>query len=174
MHLILAGLRGCGKSTIGRSAAESLSRAFVDLDDRTEALLGMPAATCFRDRGEEAWRLAEATALETALAETTPGVIALGGGTPIAPGAETMLLEARRTGRARVGWLDAPAETLVTRIEGDPGRPALTDLPPLEEMIEIARRRRPVLERIADRRFDTVDRSEQEVVDELVGWMSTG
>ena len=75
---------------------------------------------------------------------------------------------------ARVEWLDAPAETLVAVQGRYPGRPA-SPISPLEEMIEIARRRRPVLEGESPIDDSTpADRSEREVVEQLVGWMSTG
>lgn len=154
MHTILIGLRGCGKTTAGRSAAKLLNRAFIDLDDRTEAIVGMPASRCFAEQGESAWREAESRALKTALAETEASIIALGGGTPTAPEAEVVLRIAREEHGHAIAWLDATAETLADRIAGDEHRPALTDLPPLEEMQEIERRRRPIFERIADRRID--------------------
>lgn len=159
MHTILIGLRGCGKTTAGRLAASALNRAFIDLDDRTSALVGLSASRCFAERGEVAWREAEARSLQQALAETSPTIMSLGGGTPTAPRAEVILQIAREEHGHAIAWLDATAETLARRIAGDDDRPALTDLPPMEEMIEIDRRRRPIFERIADRRIDVDDES---------------
>lgn len=167
MHLVLIGLRGAGKSTAGRATADLLARPFIDLDDRATAVCGADAATCFATRGEQAWREAEAEALHAALAESTPSIIALGGGTPTAPGAEESLGEARHRGTIRVAWLDASPETLAARIGTDPDRPALTELDPLAEMREIDRRRRPVFERLADERVDATTGGLPRVVGEL-------
>lgn len=154
MHTILIGLRGCGKTTAGRMAASALKRPFVDLDDRTTTVAGLSASRCFAERGEVAWRAAEARALQEALEASSPTILSLGGGTPTAPRAEVALRIAREEHGHAIAWLDASAETLAARIAGDEDRPALTDLAPLEEMIEIDRRRRPIFERIADRRID--------------------
>jgi shikimate kinase len=154
MNTILIGLRGCGKTTAGRVAASLLNRAFIDLDDRTAAIVGLSASECFARRGEAAWREAESSALREALDRNTASILALGGGTPTAPEAELMLRIAREERGDAIGWLDAPAGILAARIAGDGDRPALTELPPLEEMTEIDRRRRPIFERLADRRID--------------------
>ena len=63
MNTILIGLRGCGKTTAGRMAASLLNRAFIDLDERTSAIVGMSASECFNRHGEAAWREAESRAL---------------------------------------------------------------------------------------------------------------
>ncbi|MCH2161306.1 MAG: hypothetical protein MK085_05485 [Phycisphaerales bacterium] len=156
MHLLLMGLRGSGKTTLGHLASESLSRAFIDLDDRTSLLCGMDATTCFAEQGEEAWRAAEAAALETVL-EEAPAVIALGGGSPTAPGAEEMIRRAREDGRARVLWLDAADEVLLARAGSDPARPALTALSGAAEIATIRALRDPIFARLADARADTAE-----------------
>ena len=156
MHLLLMGLRGSGKTTLGRLASESLSRSFVDLDDRTTEVCGMDARTCFAEHGEEAWRAAETTALKNVLAESA-SVVALGGGTPIAPGAEELIQRARDDGRARVLWLDATDEVLLARAGSDPARPALTALSGAAEVSAIRSLRDPVFARLADARIDTAE-----------------
>ncbi|MBY0262467.1 MAG: hypothetical protein K2Q20_08995, partial [Phycisphaerales bacterium] len=85
--IVLIGLRGSGKSTLARLLAKRLGLIPVDLDDRTPGFAGQPTvAAVFANLGEPAFREAEARALRQALAE--PGIVlALGGGTPTAPGA---------------------------------------------------------------------------------------
>ena len=174
MHLILIGLRGTGKSTAGRATADLLARPFVDLDDKTAEIVGCDAATCFAEHGEAAWRAAEVQALRAALDFEHPSIVALGGGTPIAPGAEACLRLAQAEGIARIAWLDAPPEVLLERIAGDPGRPALTALPPLEEMQEIDRQRRPIFQRIADRRLDATSNEQHGTIGGLIALATTG
>jgi shikimate kinase len=174
MHLVLIGLRGAGKSTAGRATADLLARPFIDLDDRTAELCGMDATTCFSVRGEAAWREAEATALHAALMDPTPAIIALGGGTPTAPGAEDLLQNARRDHRIRVVWLDAPPEVLAERIGHDPSRPPLTDLDPLAEMRAIDARRRPIFARLADTTIDVADATPSSVLGALIATATRG
>lgn len=154
MHLLLLGLRGSGKSTLGRLASKALSYPFIDLDDRTTAHCGMDAARCFAEHGEDAWRTAEAAAIKEALAES-PSVISLGGGTPTAPGVEELILAARDDGRARIIWLDATDDILLSRAGSDPARPALTALSGAAEIAAIRAIRDPIFGRLAGIRIDT-------------------
>ena len=173
MHLILIGLRGSGKTTAGRAAADLLSRPFIDLDDVTQAVCGMTAKTCFETAGEAAWRAAESTALDRTLASTDPSVIALGGGTPTAPGALERLETERDAGRARIILLRAPTNDLVARIADDSGRPPLTALDPLDEMTAMEKARGPMLARLATATIDTSDRSIEQVAEAVVGQLAS-
>lgn len=153
-HLVLMGLRASGKSTLGSAAAAALGAAFVDLDLRTSALLGYPSVReAFEQKGEPAFRAAESRALTDALGEA-PQVIALGGGTPTAPGAAEELAAARRSGSAFVVFLDPPLELLAQRLgthEGD--RPSLTGRGVVAEIEDVARVRRPLYAALADLRL---------------------
>lgn len=174
MNLFLIGLRGTGKSTAGRATADFLARSFIDLDDLTGEIVGCDAATCFAEQGEDAWRAGELIALKKTLGRTDPSIIALGGGTPVAPGAEACLRLARENGRVRIAWLDTTAEILTRRIGDDPGRPALTDLSPLEEMKAIDLVRRPIFQRIADQHIDITDLSLAAVIGSLMALATRG
>jgi len=153
-HLVLMGLRASGKSTLGAAAAQALGARFVDLDDRTREILG--AATvrdAFRDAGEGRFRAAEANALAAALGEA-PQVIALGGGTPTAPGARELLEAARGAGRVYVVFLDLPLPLLAERLaahEGD--RPSLTGRGVVAELEVVAAARRPLYAALTDVRL---------------------
>lgn len=158
---ILMGLRGSGKSTLGRRLAEDSGARFIDLDDRTRARLACrTVAEAFETRGEKAFRQAEVASLRDVLDEMrqaagpdqhrnndqheggsarapAPLVVALGGGTPTAPGAADLLREAAAAG-ARIIYLHASAATLRARLkDGDPNRPALTGAGLLAEIDEI-------------------------------------
>ncbi len=148
--IVLMGLRASGKSTLGAALANRLSRPFVDLDDRTLALLGVPTASEAWDRlGEPAFRAAEVRALHGALA--TPGqVIALGGGTPTAPGAAELLRGAQNT---RLVYLRCQPHVLRERLSrsGGPGanRPSLTGKDPLAEIDTVFAQRDPLYRSLA-------------------------
>ena len=81
MHVLLMGLRGSGKTTVGGLLARQLDGEFVDLDDRVLATFAETTVTdVFSAHGEQAWRAAEARVLHELLSRTAgrDSVIALG------------------------------------------------------------------------------------------------
>ncbi|MBA4039989.1 MAG: hypothetical protein C0468_06660 [Planctomyces sp.] len=135
-RLVLMGLRCAGKSTVARLLAERTGLGWEDLDDRTAQLMGVPSAgEGIVRQGLAAFRDAESRSLRQAL--EGPGgaaIVALGGGTPTAPGAAGLLRSARAAqgpGRAVVVYLHAPAWVLAARMRagGAAGRPALLNDP---------------------------------------------
>ncbi len=122
-NLILIGLRASGKSTLGRLLAQDLGRDIIDLDDVVAAKMKAsgPGEAIERD-GIDAFRSAEAEALRLVL-EGQDLVIALGGGTPTAPGAAEVL----RTSGANIVYLRGTPQTLRDRLAGSDNtdRPAL-------------------------------------------------
>lgn len=78
-HIVLVGLPGVGKSTVGRAVAVSLRRRFVDLDTCIERSLGKSISRIFREDGEAVFRTAEVEA-SARVARSAPSVIAPGGG----------------------------------------------------------------------------------------------
>lgn len=137
--LVLMGLRGSGKSTLGRLVAARLGLGFIDLDDVTVELLGGKSVPeVWSSVGEAGFREAEARGLaERVLA---PGsarrVVALGGGTPTAPGAAELLRGAAGDGRIVLVYLRGRPETLRARLEdgGADDRPSLTGKGTLAEI----------------------------------------
>lgn len=147
MHLILIGMRGSGKTTVGRLAAQLLDRPFVDIDERVVLRTGETISSIFATSGEPAFRALEAAVIEQALGER-PCVISVGGGAVLSD-------ENRR--RMRAGghciWLRAAAETLAARISADPAtralRPSLTGQAPAVELETLLRVRQPLYEQVA-------------------------
>ncbi len=90
----LVGLRGAGKSTLGRAVAERCGVTFVELDQLVEAAAGMPLADLFTLHGESYYRQLERQALERLVDEHSSLVVATGGGIVAAP--ETYELLRRR------------------------------------------------------------------------------
>jgi len=129
-NILIMGLRGAGKSTLGRGLADRLSLGFIDLDDRTLEIMGAATvAHAWQAQGEPAFRTAEARALAEAL-ERSGTVISLGGGTPTAPGCEWAIRDAIAEKRAIVIYLHSDADLLAERVRHDPPehRPRLLGL----------------------------------------------
>lgn len=79
MHVVLVGLPGVGKSSVGNAVAARISRRFIDLDAEIERTFGQSVSQLFRMHGEPAFRLAELEATQLLVGEE-PAVIAPGGG----------------------------------------------------------------------------------------------
>lgn len=170
MNLVLIGLRGSGKTTIGRMVAERLRRPFIDLDDETARVLSAPTVgEAFSKHGEPAFRKAEAGALVRIL-KTDGQVIALGGGTPTAPGAADLLRRERDTGRVFIAYLAADAQTLRRRLAGTDisSRPSLTGADPLAEIEAVLAKRDGLFRGLADEVVDTDSVSVEEIARRLV------
>ncbi|MEZ6244167.1 MAG: shikimate kinase [Phycisphaerales bacterium] len=162
--IVLIGLRGSGKTTCGRALAERLGRRFIDLDDVTPTLMGETrVGDALKRHGEPAFRAAEMRALAPELREHGT-VLALGGGTPTAPGAPEML----RASGARIVYLRATPETLRARLirtELDL-RPSLTGKGTIPELDEVFNAR-DALYRSLGETIDVDQMNLDEVVDAL-------
>jgi len=119
-HLVLVGLMGAGKSSVGRRCAELLGRPFVDTDELVVAMAGIPFDDLWAAEGESGFRARERAAVADATASPVPLVIACGGGAVLDP-------DNRRALRARgfVVWLAASPTVLASRLAGDDSRPLL-------------------------------------------------
>ncbi|HEX2221136.1 MAG TPA: bifunctional shikimate kinase/3-dehydroquinate synthase, partial [Candidatus Limnocylindria bacterium] len=111
--IVLVGMPGSGKSTVGRLVAERLGRPFVDTDALFQRLHHTPVPDYLRRHGEPAFREAEAAAVAQACA-TGGSVIGAGGGAVLDPLSRWTLWH-----HGLVAWLDVPPEALVSRLESD-------------------------------------------------------
>lgn len=173
MHILLMGLRGSGKTTVGRLLARRLAGAFVDLDERV--LAAFPESTVtdvWAAHGQEAWRAAEACALGELLAEPAPAttVVALGGGTPMVDAARATLESARAAGTAMLVYLRCDAGELHRRLAAAAGdRPSLTGADPARESAAVLTAREPVFRRLADHEVDVTDATPEQAVAAMAG-----
>lgn len=117
--VVLVGLMGVGKSTIGRRLAKRLGLAFVDSDSEIEEAVGLPWGELFERYGEKDYRDGERR-LVARLIDGTVRVIATGGGVFVDPGTRQLLND-----RAITVWLDAPVDVLAERTGRRDTRPLL-------------------------------------------------
>ncbi len=166
MLIVLIGLRGAGKSVVGALWARARGVAFRDLDEIVVRRLDAGNVREAWSRvGERGFREAEVEALHGALHD--PGVLALGGGTPTAPGAEDALRDARARGGTRIVYLRATAAVLRERMGDGGDRPALLGKDALDEVPAVLAARDARYVRLADVVIETSGKSPGEVVGEL-------
>jgi len=112
----LLGLRGAGKTTIGKALADRLGVSFFELDRLVEAEAGMTLGELFAMHGEDYYRRVELLALKRFLGMDKPAVLATGGGLVTSPEAFRLLKE-----KTRSAWLKAAPEEHWDRVvkQGD-------------------------------------------------------
>jgi len=136
--IVLVGLMGAGKSTIGRRLAQKLDLAFVDADAEIEQAAGKSVQDIFRDHGEVSFREGERRVIARLL-ESGPQVLATGGG--------AFMTEETRNNISRRGiavWLKADIALLMKRVRRRDNRPLLKADNPEEVMQTLIEQRYPV------------------------------
>jgi len=163
----LLGLRGAGKTTLGRRLARRLRVPFVELDRRVEEAAGLSLAEIFALHGEEYYRRLERETLEAVLADGRPLVLATGGGIVTSP--ETYDLLRRR---ALTVWLRAEPEDHWNRVVKQGDRRPMADHP--QAMTELRRllASREALYALAGDTVATSGRSEAQVLKRLEALVS--
>ncbi|MEP6691205.1 MAG: shikimate kinase [Gemmatimonadaceae bacterium] len=136
-HLVLVGLPGAGKSTVGKLVARRLARAFVDLDDEIVRHSGMTVAELFARQGESHFRQLEESA--TARIPPSPVLVIAPGGGWIANERAVATLRAR----ASIIYLRVHPATALARLKNDMTiRPLIAGANPLETLDRLLDARR--------------------------------
>lgn len=135
--VVLVGLMGVGKSTVGRKLAAMLELDFVDADEAIEQAATMRVAEIFERFGEAHFRDGERRVIAR-LIEEGHGVIATGGGAFVNPLTRALILE-----KAIAVWLDSDLATLVERTGRRNDRPLLQNGDRGEILARLARERAP-------------------------------
>ncbi|GGE13374.1 shikimate kinase [Aureimonas endophytica] len=136
--IVLVGLMGAGKSTVGRRLAQRLALPFHDSDTEIETAARMTIAELFSAYGETEFRALEARVV-TRLAAEGPKVLATGGGAFIAEATRTALAASSIT-----VWLKADLDILMERVMRRGNRPLLKTADPRATMRDLMERRYPI------------------------------
>lgn len=150
-NIILVGLMGVGKTTIGKALAKRLGWRFLDTDQEIEAKTGVSIPVIFEIEGEDGFRNREARVLDDVV-HLENAVIATGGGIVLREDNRAQLL---RSGL--VVYLNASPERLIERLRHDRSRPLLRVPDPLARLHELKVQRDLYYRQVADLVVD-VDR----------------
>ena len=136
--IVLVGLMGVGKSTVGRRLATRLGVPFADADHEIEVAAGMTVGEIFEKFGEPYFRDGERRVIAR-LIDGSSQVIATGGGAFINDETRALILD-----QAIAVWLDAPVRVLADRVRRRDTRPLLRDKDPHAVLAELAAVRNPI------------------------------
>ena len=158
----LLGLRGAGKTTIGKQLARRLRARFVELDRRIEKAAEISIGELFSLYGEDYYRRLERETLTEVLAENRPTVLATGGGIVTSPDTYTLLAKSAIT-----VWLRAAPEDHWNRVVSQGDRRPMADHPQaMADLRTLLARREPLYAR-ANHTIDTSGRPIADIVDDL-------
>jgi shikimate kinase len=160
-NLVLVGLMGAGKTTVGKALARKTGWRFVDTDHEIELRTGVGIPVIFDIEGEQGFRQREARAVAEILADER--IIAATGGGAV------LLRENRDLMRKRgiVCYLKATPRTLFQRTRGDRTRPLLQVPDPMSRLADLLDARGPLYEEVADIVIDVEKFGTAQIVERL-------
>lgn len=163
--IVLVGLMGSGKSSVGRLVADRIGARFADTDHLAEHRVGRTVAEVFALDGEAAFRRLEAEIVRDAVADEDLGVVALGGGSVTSE----LVRDALAADGLDVVWLRARPDTLVARMAPHEvaSRPLLAG-DPASVLARLSAEREPYHHAVAHRIIDVDDLAPDAVADVVV------
>jgi shikimate kinase len=163
--LVLVGLMGSGKSTVGALVAQRTGRTLVDVDTVITARMSKTVRELWEEGGEAAYRYLESDVVLEVLREDTPTVLAAPGGVVLDPLVRAALAD------NLVVWLRTSPSTLAGRVRPGDHRPLLEDRP-AETFAAMAEMRSELYREVATAIIDTDDRAPEAIADEVVGLLA--
>ncbi len=159
MNIVLIGMRGSGKTIIGKLLAKRLGKQFIEMDELIVQRLGQSIPEIvqrygwgkFRDTEEEITR--EVAGLDNVVNATGGGVVTR----------EENIRELKKKGK--LVWLKADTDTLLKRIGNSQSRPSLTGKSQREDMEAVMAERSPIYQRAADFIVDTENKTPEEIAE---------
>jgi shikimate kinase len=160
--IVLVGMMGSGKSSIGRRVAGRLGIPFVDADIEIEKAAGMTIADIFALRGEAEFRSGEARVI-LRLLEGGPQVLSTGGGAFMNPDTRAAI-----AAKGISIWLNAELDVLMKRVRRRHDRPLLKTDDPAATLRKLIEERYPTYA-LADLTVESRDVPHDRIVDEIIG-----
>lgn len=161
-NLILVGMMGSGKTTMGRALARHLGKAFVDSDEEIQRRTGVTIPHIFDVEGEEGFRQRESAVIRD-LASRDNMVLATGGGAVLSELNRFLLQQS-----GIVIYLKASVHDLWQRTRHDRNRPLLQTDDPLAKLTELFQQRDPLYRQVADIVIQSGKQSAQALMIHLV------
>jgi shikimate kinase len=159
--VVLVGMMGAGKSTIGRRLSLRLRLPFLDADTEIETAAGMSIPDIFEARGEPDFRDGEARVIARLL-DSGPGVLATGGGAFMREETRNRIRD-----KAISIWLKADADIIMRRVKRRADRPLLQTADPEATVGRLLREREPIYQ-YADLTVWSRDVPHEKIVDECI------
>jgi len=161
-NIILVGLMGSGKTTIGKQLSKSLERKFLDTDHAIEEKTGVDVSTIFELEGEEGFRSREHNFLRE-LKDSQKLVIATGGGIVLSSENRDLL---KKIGC--VVYLRSNIKDLVSRLKDDKTRPLIQNVNLSQKINELFHERDPLYASIADYIIETKNKNINIIKEEIM------
>jgi shikimate kinase len=138
--IVLVGMMGVGKTTVGRKLASLLNLPFVDADEEIERAAHMTVPEIFAQYGESYFRDGERRVIARLVGASAPGrkVLATGGGAFVDPETRALILD-----RAIAVWIDSDIDTLLERVGRKDNRPLLRQGDPRAILTNLRQTREP-------------------------------
>ena len=159
-NLVLTGMMGSGKTTIGKSLSQRLEMGFADVDAIIEKKVGLSISEIFQKQGEKAFRDVEEIESKKILKKTNL-IIALGGGAFIN---ENIRNETKKNSVSV--WLDLDVKILYKRVKESKKRPLLKNSSE-EELIKIYNLRKKIYS-LADFKVQCGSKNKEQIINEVL------
>ncbi len=169
-NIVIVGITGVGKTTIGRLLADNLDKEFIDLDKAIETRCGVDISTIFEIEGESKFRQRESFELSQVITNKDNYVLSLGGGCVMSEDNRNLIVAAN----CSVIQLGADTNTLVERLSKSIGkRPLFNNVDISVKVSDLYKSRKEFYDKITDLYLDTSGMHASEVVDKLLICLSS-
>jgi shikimate kinase len=166
MNIVLIGMRGSGKTTVGSILARKLGRELVEMDELIARRAGMSIPEIVAEHGWAKFRDIEAE-LTPAVSRRNNVIISAGGGVVTK---ENNIKELKKSGV--LVWLNASVDSLLERIGQDPGRPPFVNgRSQRDDMALTLAERESLYQQAADFTVDTEHKTPEAVAEEIIGFL---
>ena len=167
-NIIIIGITGVGKTTVGKALADSLHKEFIDLDKNIELHCGVDIPTIFAIEGEGGFRERETDELRRTLKSTSSCVLSVGGGCVLRRENRQIIT----SGNNIVVQLYANTDTLVERLsKSATKRPLFNNVNIAAKVTELYKSRKEYYDRVTDFKINTSSMKPPQVIDDIIAYL---